>query len=528
MKAVLWLAVSSEAQVGDDKISLSAQESALRAMVAQRGDHIIDVLTVPGFSRRFTSWDAFTTGAAREKITAPAQMSTHWARRDFDVVYVYDGSRFGRSQALFAYFVEETIAAGAILVLSHDGEINQNNYRMFISMSGYSAASDIDRFVARSKQGKRALAERGVNLAGLTTFTHLVIRNDRGKRERLVVDESKRRLFSDFVTVLCGDDVRPPAPWQLVEKELFERFGHGQPDGTPYRSGRMYQMIRTPLTWGHTAYGFRPYANLANRWLWDENVPTPEDVTLFRDRVPAVYIGEERERLVAELNRRTVLRGRARAANTFLFSHLIMCAECGRLMVYHRGRQITAHSDYYLCAWSYNTHSFPYTETRCTNRKMLREDVAIEYLDTLLRALLDGSAPDLFKPQVNVHDHIARVVDIEREMNRVETVLGGLMLQRASTPLAAQATLERMIVQQSELLAAQRRALDDAQRVKVLVEQQYGQRDPAIDQLREMTLRTFWEMDHTDQNQLLHRLMGDWRIESLAGEVIGLIDTRQE
>lgn len=525
MRAIIWRAVSKEEQAAEDKISLTAQESELRALAAARGDNVIDVLTVPGFSRRFTSWDTFTQQAAQEGITAPSQMSDHWKRRDFDAVYVYDGSRFGRSQALFAFFVEETIAAGAILVLSHDGEINRGNYRMFISMSGYSAASDVDRFVARAKAGKRALAERGINLVGLTTFTHLVIRDHKGKRSHLVVDESKRRLFSDFVTILCGDAKNPPAAWQHVERVLYERFGHAQPDGLPYRSGRMYQMIRTPITWGHTAYGFRPYANLANRWLWDEAVPVPEGVSLFRNTVPPVYTGDERETLVAELNRRTILRGTARSSRTHLYSHLIYCAECGRLMVYHH-RDGKPH--YYLCSWSYNTQTYPYDAPRCSNRRMLREDAVTEYMNTLLSHLLADTAPHLFQPSIDVQRFETRFEDIQREIERVEGVLSGLILQRAITPAGAQNTLEKLIAHQSDLLDTQRAALDEARIATLHVHQRYNQRDPAIAQLREMTLEKFWQLPATEQNQLLHRLMGDWRIEAQDGEVIGLIDMRQD
>ena len=84
------------------------------------------------------------------------------------------------------------------------------------------------------------------------------------------------------------------------------------------------------------------------------------------------------------------------------------------------------------------------------------------------------------------------------------------------------------IIQQSDLLNAQRRALDDAQCTALHINQRYSQRDPAIDQLKAMTLAKFWQLDPTEQNQLLHRLMGDWRIEAQDGDVIGLIDTRQD
>ena len=85
-----------------------------------------------------------------------------------------------------------------------------------------------------------------------------------------------------------------------------------------------------------------------------------------------------------------------------------------------------------------------------------------------------------------------------------------------------------MIEQQSDLLDTQRAALDEARVATLHVHQRYIQRDPAIAQLREMTLEKFWQLPATEQNQLLHRLMGDWRIEAQDGEVIGLIDMRQD
>jgi hypothetical protein len=80
-RAIIFLAVSSQAQVGEDEISLPQQEAEARAFAAAQGLEVVDTLVVPGFSRResdvITALDEF----AAQGIFAYHRLRDHWQRR---------------------------------------------------------------------------------------------------------------------------------------------------------------------------------------------------------------------------------------------------------------------------------------------------------------------------------------------------------------------------------------------------------------------------------------------------------------
>ncbi len=116
-RAIIWCAVSSQAQIGEDEISLPQQESEARTFAADQGYQVVDLLTVPGFSRResdvITALDEF----AAQGIFAYHKLREHWQRRDFDCLIAFNHSRLGRSSTLHSYVIENTILAGARVYL---------------------------------------------------------------------------------------------------------------------------------------------------------------------------------------------------------------------------------------------------------------------------------------------------------------------------------------------------------------------------------------------------------------------------
>jgi hypothetical protein len=110
---VLWCAVSSAEQAADEKASLGEQERELRELAAREDWQIVDVLIVPGFSRRYYNFPEFAEAAAREGIEAGKRLLEHFDRRDFDVFACRDGSRFGREQSIFGEVVARVIDSGA-------------------------------------------------------------------------------------------------------------------------------------------------------------------------------------------------------------------------------------------------------------------------------------------------------------------------------------------------------------------------------------------------------------------------------
>ena len=165
LRAILLTAVSSPQQATSDKESLEMQERDLRALAAREGWDVIDVLRIPGHSRRYFNYHEFAEDMRAAGFDAADKMFAHWRARDFDVLAVWMGDRLSREQSMFAEIIARTIDARATIYdLKSGGWIKEDNYRMYAAMSGYAAASAIDALVTRGRraqqQGARPRAGR--------------------------------------------------------------------------------------------------------------------------------------------------------------------------------------------------------------------------------------------------------------------------------------------------------------------------------------------------------------------------------
>lgn len=175
VRALIWCAVSSRAQNEPDKISLPQQEADARALCASSDWQIVDVLRVPGHSRRYIDFHELAADAAKEGIDAFYRLLAHWEARDFDILIVRDGERFARTQALHAYVVERTITIGAGIYSLVDGWVDERNHRMWIAMAGYKAAGDIDRLVKARNDAITVRAQRGLPVSSRIPISHRLI-----------------------------------------------------------------------------------------------------------------------------------------------------------------------------------------------------------------------------------------------------------------------------------------------------------------------------------------------------------------
>ena len=96
-RCLIWCAVSSRAQNQPDKISLPQQEADSLKLANENSWRVVDVMRVPGHSRRYIDFHKLAEDAAREGIDAFHRLSRHWEARDFDVMIVLDGNRFART-----------------------------------------------------------------------------------------------------------------------------------------------------------------------------------------------------------------------------------------------------------------------------------------------------------------------------------------------------------------------------------------------------------------------------------------------
>ncbi|PJF39372.1 MAG: hypothetical protein CUN54_08870, partial [Phototrophicales bacterium] len=230
-RAIIWCAVSTQAQADDEKDSLPKQEADARALCEREGWQIVDVLQVPGHSRRYVDIHEAARDMLAAGIDAFDKLLKHWDKQDFDILIIRDGSRFARTQALHAYVVERTIGIGARLYSLADGWINDTNYRMFIAMGGYSAAGEIDNLTKRREMGFDARARRGLPVNSKVIRSHKLIRDEQsGRALRIEFDETTRPEWDHLATLILEG-----VSWRQMEKQMYARYGHGPGTGERYQ-----------------------------------------------------------------------------------------------------------------------------------------------------------------------------------------------------------------------------------------------------------------------------------------------------
>jgi DNA invertase Pin-like site-specific DNA recombinase len=511
LRALIWCAVSTKAQTNEDRETIPIQRRDGLAWCDANHCEVIDILEVPGHSRRYIDIHDCARDMAAQGIDAFYKLIDYWNRRAFDVLVVRDGDRFARTQSLHAYVVERTIEVGARIYSLNDGWIDESNYRMFISMSGYKAASSIDSLVKMRSAGLQRRVERGLHMTHIP-FTHSVVRNpENGRAVCLEVREELRRVFDDAATLLLEG-----VGWTVFSHEMYRRFGHAK-DGRAYHQNVFYRMFYCPYTWGYAARGYKHKKGL---WAFDETIPLPEGVTVNRSPdppVPAVYTGELAERLKAELRRRVlVTKGHASPRLSHKFTGLLICADCGRRMTVNN---LSGSRTYWRCVVV--DHRNP--GEKCTNRTMLHDSVAAQQIGEFLAAWIALKRSDI-EAVLNASS------DTSQESRRTE------LLQREIDELTEE--LDRLInAQKKEALAVvrERYALqidETGQRLEILYAnlkeaQQTGEpadviiaRQVAYNYVSSLSQENFWSLPSREINQLLHALMGKHRFLVRKGKII--------
>lgn len=518
-RAVILTAVSTERQAGPDAASLKTQRTELEALAHTRGCAVIDIIEVPGISRNVYSWEEFKELALSVHNDAPLRMERHWNARDFDEVLVWDGSRFGRKESIFTQFVLRTIDAGAIIVMKHGGELNQDNYATGMLFGAYSASQEIRIKRERQLSGNQGRFQRGLH-AGLLPMTHKIVRDENGKPTgSYVLDEQLTPIWRDLAILLIEG-----IGWNHIEQELYHRFGHVNPrTGRPFEVMRMRNMVLfAPMFWGHLARKgvdvTKDYTRQVSHWLYDESIPVPAHVQLKRDVFPAVWTGETRRLVVAELiRRRDSIRGRASGTETHMFTGLCRCGECGYAMrtipIYKNRRKPQDGYTLYVNCRSNTLYS------NCHNTGYLPYKRVQAFIETLLKAVLEAANVDtVLVPAFDT----SPVTMLETEFSSLSARLDTLITEQSSAPLIAQPRYRQQIEQLSHRMEIIQRELTSLHSAQQRNQREHQDRSRAIEELRGIALSTFWQKPTREINQTLKLLLGELRIVIKDKQILGL------
>ncbi|HEX3052216.1 MAG TPA: recombinase family protein [Aggregatilineaceae bacterium] len=520
LRAIIWAAVSTAPQANEDeKVSLPKQESDARALCDRNGWSMVEVLKVPGHSRHYIDIHQAASDMREQGIVAFDRLLDHWRLKDFDVLIVRDGDRFARTQTLHSYVTESTIQMGARIYSLTDGWIDETNYRLWIAMGGYRAASDIDRLVKARKAGMDKRAQRGLPTSSGLLWSHLLIRDSNGNAQKVIVDPAKRRLLDDLADVVIEG-----VSWPKVGKELYTRFGHVNNSGKAFGTTQMYQALHNPTFWGNNARYFnsKKYPNRERKGLWcfDPDIPAPEGVVIFYGTHEPAYTGEVAAKVQAELRRRRGIQGNTRPNRTHRFTGLLICAECGYNLTITYSSE--AHDRmYWRCNSKYNERQ---SAAACSQNKFIRDDAVFAVIDDLLHQMIDLRDLRPFESDTPPNADSQHITLLENEIATLEGQLQRLIMKQASiedeslwNAYDAQilATNDRLKIMRADLHARRLRQPSSA----VRQEQERAYRDIA-----DMTVEQFWRRSSTEINQYLHRLMGGRRFLVYNGQIVRIRD----
>lgn len=515
LRVVGLCAVSTPPQANkEEKISLEEQERLIRAWCDEHGHTLVDMLIIPGFSRRFYNLYDLIDESAKKGHDAPRRLLEHIRARDFDLLVCRYGSRMAREQSLFGEIVARVIDTGAEIFTLADGRVHKGNYRMYTSMGGYAAATEVDRLVQGRKDAMRERAAKGLPTASVILMTHRLIKDERGRPLRLEIDPAQRRFLDDMAAVLLEG-----VSFKEMGNALYERYGHTGRGGRPFSAGTLYRLLYTPAFWGHSAQGLRGADNKVayGVWAWDEVASVPEGITVHRHTHEAAYTGELAERVKSELRRRAALRaGRMNRIHANPFSGLLYCDACGYRLSYHH----LQHWVGYHCISSNNMfRHFPrYT---CDSRpRSIALEAVQDWFDTFLRKILHSADPLTFRFEADGTQNGTRAAALKVEIADCERRIAALLLQRADTPPASQGILTSLIQTEDTRLTALRNQLAASEQSAASAAGQRAAASASLDELAAAWQTGFWSLDADSINRLLFGILGDWRLWVRDGEIV--------
>lgn len=522
LRAVIWCSVSTKAQAEDDKDSLPTQEAAGRELCRKNNWTIIEVLRVPGHSRRYIDIHKCAKDMRNKGIDAFDRLLELWDKSAFDILVVRDGNRFARTQSLHAYVIESTILGiGARIYSFADGWVDENNYRMFISMSGYKSASEVDALVKFRHNYMDKAGKQGLPTSSHLVMSHTPVYGKGLKLEKIIVDESKRRLWDNLYALIIEG-----VSWDKIEDELYKRYGHINPNtGKQYGAGTLYKVIYNPYFWGNSGRHYNdPSAHRpkVGSWIYDENAPCPEGVELYYNTHQAVWVGEQADRIKAELRRRQdLIKGRNRPYRSEKFSGLLLCNTCKSSFVSRRDSRERLDGSHYK-AWGCQT---PYTvgpkRCECDQRKTISDKKVIDAVNKILVfAVMKRSLAVLASD--HTPDNLHRIDEIRQAITGVESGIEELINAQIGADEAIRHLYQNRIDTATFELKGLHRNLKELLKTTESPQVE-AQRQKVFDNLVDAGVDALWNKPSVEINQTLHILFGDIRLVVHNGEVTGRV-----
>lgn len=518
--AWVYCGVSSKIQAKKDKVSLPVQEREGRDLAAQKGWLVTKVITVDGHSRSDTNFDAVNAEMLTAKPPITAYDELRKAMKDMayapDHIIFYSGDRLGRSQSILTYIIETLVRRGTHFYSLHDGkDIDQDNFRDYISRQGERAARGVDELVIRRRNTMLEYVQKGLPTSSHLPFTHERVRDPRtGQTIGMRVNEEARRVMHDAAELLLDG-----VGWPTLGRLLKERYGHTSANGHPLTKLKIRFGFLSPQCWGHNAMNYRGHELGYGLALWvlgpDEAEAPPKGATIAYNVVEPVFTGELAERVKAELRRRRmVVSGRSKADTTYFLAGLYICGECGRQMAIQRRYAKTTDAVWIstYCARKAETKVYGMGKD-CSQTKWVNDRKLRAFVRELINEVIASGVPRRPTPP-RVETDTAAIDQSIAELNA--------RLQRLVTLQSMADNTEAMMAYMNEInavstqLASAKRKSAAAARVQSTPDMPTLS-EAALARLRKQGAAWLWAQPDYKINQFLHELLGNARITAKDG-----------
>lgn len=441
------IAVSSEPQAGDDKASLGNQ----RMIVGREIDrwrssydciHVAEI-EVPGHSRDYSSIEEAIAGGLSQYVALRDYIKSD--PKQIDVLIFYNYSRLGRDVGLIMNIVS-LCQRYKIVVYGCDMppntlEFQRNMMALFASAyGGVGAHGEKEQIKDRHDTGMRKRVENG-NFPHKPPWGWLERYDTSGEKPALVVDVDERaaatiRLIFDMY---LNRGMGGPG----IASEL-NRLGIAAPESSAWgETGVRWILCRAWLFAGHvelnrTGKSGRQYIRAKSKW-------------------PAIVSEEIAYAVDVERARR--LNARRSVGSKHLFSQMVFCVPCQRLMIakwsfhdkkFKNGTTRRYHQEYYIC----RKHG------KIAASKVLRAVRVLLSSEQAQDALLESAIDS----EVNTADIDAEISSYQKEIDELEQSLNQAAVDyyvERRLPQPQFAAVEQRIKQRKEAASAQITALQN-------------------------------------------------------------------
>ncbi len=524
-RVLSWAGVSTTEQAKSERESLRSQKADNEAAAARFGWQIVAHLEVPGFSRGYLDLREFADDAAAQGINAGLELIEYLeGRKQFDIFMCRDADRFGRTMSLVTRISEDILyRLNKHIYTTANGQLigRGGGGNFWMAMKSMEARGEVDRLVARRAMGVSGRVKRGL-MSGDIPATHKLIRDEKGRGLHLeLVPEWVEIMHRAADLLLSGN-----ATSGNLEYHLFHRYGIGN-KGRPFVRYYVMKRFFNPLTYGNTYTGHIVRSTEPSLWFAEPGHAQPADLKeIHYNTTVAVFTGDLRTRVLDYLA--DFIENRAGMGNKARSWHagLVVCAECGYAANVRSATNRPPHVYRYLaCSTVTRARDNMPDERECSNRTFLREDALQEYVNILLKRMIEAQSLALVTRSLDDVDTSALLAAANKRVDELNAKLLIAVKNMTDANVAVRHIHEEVYKQ---LTIEYEDALAEVH--KYVTHQRppdTRQQEAALSLITRLTLDAFWQQEPAVIRQTLRELLGGLRFAIEGGRVVGLTRFRR-